>query len=209
MTLDESGGAYAMVGNFLVGSTDQTAAREAFAKLGVEGTYRTASPAGEPTYPGEPSDTPTAEPTPDPTPEPSEEPEEEDDSVGKIGDTMTFEDGIEVTITKIKMVTAGEYDDAAKDGKYLAVTVKIKNGTNKSFDPSLAGVELSYGVDGDQAEQALNDETDYSFDGKIAPGRSKSITMAWVVSAKQAKDIQISVSPSWDHGEVIFLGGIK
>jgi hypothetical protein len=205
ISLGESGGAYATVGNFLVGSADQAAAREAFAKLGVEGTYRTAAPSSEPFYPGEPSDTPT----PEPTPEPSEEPEQEDDSVGKIGDTMTFQDGLEVAITKIKMVTAGEYDDAAKDGKYLAVTVRIKNDTEKSFDPGMAQVELSYGADGDQAETGYGDGTDSYFDGKIAPGRSKSITMAWKVTAKQAKDIQISVSPSWDHNEVIFLGGIK
>jgi hypothetical protein len=130
------------------------------------------------------------------------------DTTAKIGSVVTYEDGTTISVTKVEMKDAKKYEEAASDGRYLVVSVKITNGQDKNFNADLSSVDVSYGRDGNQAERAyINGLAEFS--GEIAPGKSRTAQYGFKVTKKQAADLQVSVEPGWlDYPTAIFTGGV-
>ncbi len=139
----------------------------------------------------------SAQATPKPGDEPSEvdEPEDEDKPdlpvfvVGKFGDRGIYKDGISVSILSADL-------EQGTDGTYVLIRAKIKNGSKKSFDPSDADVSVTYGKDATPAtrvEQAH--KTHVSFGNKIAAHKSKTAKFGFQVTKKQAKSLQVTITP--------------
>lgn len=141
---------------------------------------------------------------------PSSKTAEQDPLNVKIGQTVTYEDGLKVTVTSATVEKGGQYEEVAKDGHYVKVTVKITNGSDAPVDPTLSTIDLAYGADGTQAESAYVDGIDFGFSGDIRSGKSRSASFAYKVSKKQAKDIEITVAPGFlDYEDATFSGAAK
>ena len=150
----------------------------------------------------------TAPDEPAATPEPTQTDDAPD--VAKIGATewFTYEDGIKVQVTRAKPYKIGSYAAGGKPGgQGVVITVTIKNGSKATFDSDLADVTLASGPNGDQAERVFDSATDgLGFTGSIAPGRSKTAKFAFAVPKAHLSQLQIEVTPSWEHEGSLFEG---
>jgi predicted lipid-binding transport protein (Tim44 family) len=95
---------------------------------------------------------------------PATEAEAEDDAAETatenvaFGETVTYDDGLAVTVSAPETFTPGEYAAGADQAANVVFTITITNGTDKNFDPTLAypsvassGVEASSVYDSDQS----------------------------------------------------------
>jgi hypothetical protein len=152
---------------------------------------------------------PTDEPTDQPTDEPTAEPTDTDPGVLKFGQTITWEDRLEASITSAKRRTISRYAAGGKAGEPMAViTIKIKNGTKKAFNADDVSVNVTYGSGGTQADQVYDEGLD-NFEGTIAKGRSRSALYGFAVSSKGLKDLVVEIAPSYDYTPALFSGSAK
>jgi hypothetical protein len=169
----------------------------------VTGTTPTVAPTSEATT--EPPATTTAPTTEATVPEPPSD----TSTIG--GAWLTYESGLAVRVTKAKVFTLDSYDAAkARGNKGVAVTVSIKNGSTDVFDAALASIKLQYGPDGVEADSTVGDNYDtFGFEGTIARGKTKTVTMGFSVPPKFTKDLLVQVTPDWDSETTNFTGAAK
>ena len=124
--------------------------------------------------------------------------------VGRFGDRGIYKDGISVSIVSAEM-------DGGTDGRFVVVKAKIKNGSQKTFDPSDAEVKVTYGKNAKPATRIDQEhKTHVSFGSKIAAHKSKTAKFGFVVTKKQAKDLQVALTPdAGSHRPLTFKGSAK
>lgn len=126
------------------------------------------------------------------------------DASPRLGETVTTESGNTITITAESM-QAGEWDDSASDGTYLLVTVKLTNHQGQSLEPFME-VEVASGDDGEVADEAYVDDVNGSWYSDVIPaGKTRTFDAAFVVSKKQAKDLQVTLT--WDYDTAVTFVG--
>lgn len=139
------------------------------------------------------------------------EPPAESNDTSRIGGAwVTYESGMAVKVTRAKVYSPSDGAIGAKAGERgVAVTVSIRNGTTAPFDATLASVKLSYGEDGIEAEQIYDSGKGYGggFEGSIARGKTKTVSIAFAVPTKFLKSLTIEVAPNWDSDSAFFAGG--
>jgi hypothetical protein len=149
------------------------------------------------------------------TEEPTEEPSEP--AVATFKDKYTYEDGVEVEVTKInhgKVTRAdAEYAEVKAGSEYVTFTIRVKNGSKTKLDASNTAT-LSYGPDGEAAKSPSLyslDTKDYDVDmsGKILPGRSKTAVETLLIPAKYQKDPVLEYSFDFEHEAAIFSGPVR
>ena len=146
-----------------------------------------------------------------PTTEATTEPEPPSDTSTIGGAWLTYESGLAVRVIRAKVFVLDSYDAAkARGNKGVAVTVSIKNGSTAAFDTALASIKLQYGPDGVEADSTVGDNYDtFGFEGTIARGKTKTVTMGFSVPPKFTKDLLVQVTPDWDSETTNFTGAAK
>jgi hypothetical protein len=156
---------------------------------------------------------------------PAAEPEptsiEEDPSAGqpagvaKFGETVSWPEGVEITLSQPKAYTLGEWDIISNDfPAHFVTTVTLKNTGMEKYDPS--GVYLSASSGGVQGE-------DIWIDGVMAPtttvmpGKSVSWNVAFGVD--DLADVTVDVDPGIEYqpwftyetmpAVVTYVGGVQ
>lgn len=120
----------------------------------------------------------------------------------KFGQTVTFPDGMKVTVTD--KGTFKPSDSAAvikKAKKYEQYQVTLTNGSKKKFDPALVSVSLQDGED--TSEQVVDVEKSIGIGPttKLLPGR----TVKWKVAfGTNTKDLVMEVTAGFDNDPAIF-----
>ena len=136
--------------------------------------------------------------------EPAEEAEPVPISNLAFGDTMIWEDGVELTVSAPEGYTPSEYAAGADFPNNIAFTMTIVNNSSENLDP-LPYERLSSG--GQEASQIF----DLSGDGEdvgippttvILPGQSVTWKTAWSVADPNSLTMQ--VSPSFEYEDAIF-----
>ena len=70
-------------------------------------------------------------------------------------------------------------------------------------------VQVTYGPDGEEAEQTyLLDEAE-DMSGKLIKGKSRSAGFSFLVPTKFYDDVVLEFSPDFDHDSAVFSGSIK
>lgn len=119
-----------------------------------------------------------------------------------FGETYTWEDGISVTVSPPEPFEPSEYAIAGEWPAYLAFNVKVVNGTQANFDPSMFSTTLQSGnTEGDEVFDSAN-----GFEGSpsttLLPGREAVFKIGYGV--QDAADLVMEVSPSFEHESAIF-----
>lgn len=164
---------------------------------------------------GEPGAFPTDETMDEP---PTEEPTDTSSGTGDVatfGDKYTYEDGIEVEVTKIKLgkVSARDVDQLADDKEgtpWTQFTVRIRNGSDARLADVSASYTVTYGPDGEEATASYIptvDDTDVS--GSILPGKSKVSSDTFVIPTKYQDDVVLEFGFDYEHEAAIFAGSVK
>ena len=88
------------------------------------------------------------------------------------------------------------------------VTIKIRNGSKKSFDADQVSVNLTYGSSGKQAEDVIGPDVD-RFEGTIAQGRSQSAEYGFALPESGMKDILVEITPGFGYTPALFSGHVS
>jgi hypothetical protein len=146
--------------------------------------------------PAAPTQAPTTEP-PSPSPSPT------DDGVLSFGESITYEDGVTLTVSAPTPYTPSEYA-AGAEGVTAAVAfdVTIVNGTQANFDPSFFSTTLqSANVEGSEIYDSENG-LEGSPSTTLLPGREAKFRIAYGVT--NPADLVLEVSPSFEHNNAIY-----
>lgn len=153
--------------------------------------------------------------------EPTPEVVEEDpaagqpDGVAELGETVSWPEGVEITLSQPEPYTLGEWDVISNEfPAYFTATLTLKNTGTEKYDPS--GVMLSASSAGAQGE-------DIWIDGVMAPTTTvlpgKSVSWQVAFGVDDLSDITVDVDPgieyqSWFTWEtmpavVTYVGGVQ
>jgi len=144
-----------------------------------------------------------------------EEETEPEPAVANFHQKYTYEDGVEVEITKMKhgKITGADAEyaepEAKKGQSYVTFTVRVKNGSKETID-TYQSMTVTYGPDGDEAVSpylASANETDIS--GNLLPGKSKSGSDSFVIPTKFQGDPVLEVNVDMEHEAAVFTGSVK
>lgn len=144
----------------------------------------------------------TTQPLPDDESPSEDTSEEAEDPLYKFGDTVTYQSGLQVTVSKPKAFKPSEYA-ALPDGNFksfVRVTITVKNTAATRYDPSEF---TSSGSSGDKESGEVYDgEIGGSPDTKVLKGKSKSWDIGYGVVKGQ--DFVLEIRPDFDTEEAIF-----
>ncbi|PWI13314.1 hypothetical protein DI272_03585 [Streptomyces sp. Act143] len=152
------------------------------------------------TVPAETGDTAADEESAAPTEESG------DDSYG-FGDTIAYDNDVEISLTKITRAVSSEYASPERT-PYAKFTIKIVNKSDKKVDASMMTVNCAYGDEGKEGEAIYDDGLDGLPDTSILAGRS--LTVPWGCELPKGESfLQIEVAPDYESETAIFAGQVK
>lgn len=128
---------------------------------------------------------------------PSEEPS---DQVASFGQTFTYQDGLEISVSDKGKFTPSAYASGG-EGQNLheKFRVTVTNGTDAVYDPSLLSVAVNSG--GEDGDQVFDTGLDGSPTGKVRPGKSISYDVGFGIADRG--DITLTVS-DFRHDDATF-----
>ncbi|HEY5785489.1 MAG TPA: hypothetical protein VIT65_11995 [Microlunatus sp.] len=145
-----------------------------------------------------------ADPVDDPAEEQEEESGKEEDPLYHFGDTVTYENGLKVTIGKPTTLKNYAYpEDVEKGQKVIRFKITVDNQTDHRLDPSEFTMTASSGDD--EAEFAIDSEhgLEGTPDTKILRGKKRSWDYGYIVTKGQ--DFVLEISPDYETEEAIFV----
>jgi hypothetical protein len=132
--------------------------------------------------------------------------------VARIGGTVTYPDGVAVTVLSAARYHMSEYTPAAQAGKVgLMVPVKIMNGTDKPLNIALTTANMHTGANGVEAAHLFDSKANVgSFSGTIAPGRAATANLGFaVLPADLGGQVSIDVKVGFQREPALFEGTVK
>lgn len=127
------------------------------------------------------------------------------DSYG-LGDTVVYENDVEVSLSKFSRSFSGEYA-SPENTPYAKFTIKIVNDPSETVDATEMTVNCAYGDEG--REESIYDEgLDGLPDTRILAGRSLSVTWGCELP-KNEKYLQVELAPDFESKTAIFAGNVK
>jgi hypothetical protein len=119
-----------------------------------------------------------------------------------FGETVTYDDGLAVTVSAPEAFTPGEYAAGADQAAAVVFTITITNGTDANFDPTLAYPSVaSSGVEGSSVY-----DSDASLDQPstaVPAGQSVSWRAAFSVADPAQLILEISPGP-FEYDSIVF-----
>jgi hypothetical protein len=117
-------------------------------------------------------------------------------ATASFGEAYRWSDGLQASVSGVRSYTPSQYAAGTKPGDAaIIITVKIKNGTQKPFDPSLFTVNVKAGADGVQAEQIFDNSSGLGFTGTILPGSSATQKFAYDIPKGATGTLDVEVEP--------------
>lgn len=123
------------------------------------------------------------------------------DGVYSFGDTVKFDDGSTLTVSKPVKFRPAEYAAGGEKSKYhYKVKISFTNKAKTIFDPTLTSVKMSSGDE--EGEEVYQDGFDNP-SNKLLPG--KKVTWSTGFGVKSAKSQTVTVSMGMlDYADAIF-----
>lgn len=142
-------------------------------------------------------------PTSAPAADTADAPAESGTKAVEFGSTITYNDGLAVTVSEPKHykpshVAAG----VTKGEKAYVFEVSITNGTNEDFDPFTDSTVSSGSEMSSQISDVGNDNIGFGAMSVILPG--KTLTWKEAYSIKDVDDIVFQLSPGFEYDDAIF-----
>lgn len=138
--------------------------------------------------------------------EPAPADELDEAPVGNLafGDTMVWDDGVELGVSAPEPFTPTEYASGADLPNNIVFTITITNNSDANLEPLAYSRLSSGGQEGSQIFDIDNPAGDISMAPTtvILPGQSVTWKEAWSVADPASLTMQIA--PSWDYEDAIF-----
>lgn len=132
------------------------------------------------------------------------------DGIAQFGDTITFKDGLAVTIQSGGLVDASEYAYGAVDGKVAAVKITVENQADEPIDAAgISAFTATAGESGAPTSSAADEGIDNPTLGTVLPGNTKTGVYGLGLTAQDAQQVQIEVYGSDISSSAVFTGSIE
>ncbi|MGV9196705.1 hypothetical protein ACTOVL_05845 [Arcanobacterium canis] len=121
----------------------------------------------------------------------------------KLGETVTYPDGLAITVKDLGKFKPGQFASGAEKGTPHKIQITLKNGTDKPVKPATFNVVASSG--GQEASQVLDlaNGLDFPPSTSVLPG--KSITWVEGYAFADPKDVTLEVQAiDFKHENVVF-----
>lgn len=119
----------------------------------------------------------TAAPTPTPTPR----------SAFKVGETVTYQDGWKVTVTKFEEQSPARFSTPKPGMRFVAVILKFENGSTKPVSPNPFYFKLQDGTGVRRSASFFTDRSDSLSSSELAPGAMVVGSMVFEAPVGDAK----------------------
>lgn len=130
--------------------------------------------------------------------------------VAAFGDTVTFSDGLTVTIQSAGLKTASAYAAGAVEGKIAAVQITVTNGSDEVVDAvGVSALTATAGEAGKPAPPAGDDGITNSSLGSVLPGETKTGVFGYGLSAIDAQKVRLEIYGNTLEDRVVFAGAIS
>lgn len=173
-----------------------------------------ATPAATPNTSAAPVETPSLSPSPTAPTTTSEPTPDAANSEGfSPGSKYEWSDGVEVSIVKVTFskMTKADVEDVDPDGRVgqdlVRFYIRVKNGSTDALDDVAGDVTVSYGADGEQAEQRFTEDQDFEEFGTIRAGRAKTISETYAIPRKAQKDVTLDFDLDLGTHEIATFNG--
>lgn len=157
-----------------------------------------------------PKEAPSSEPVPSQSSKAPSKAKDIKDELAAFGEEWTYEDGIAVKVTYAGAGMASEYAAGAEDtgGQIRLFDVSITNNSEAIFDPAMFMADINYGAEGTAASRVFDSANGIGdqFQGKILPGGTQTVSMAYAIPTDVPVDLIATITPSWEHEEKLFYG---
>lgn len=184
---------------------------------GSEGAVKQEQETATSTSAVDPSEQPAATKTPRVTPTPGDPSTPTDTATGEGPKVATFDesfvynDGLRLRLVKVESDTLSRTGCCRKPGSPIAVfTFKLKNGTEKVFDPGSFSAIVAYGKAGRSAEQVFDTARGIGggFDQKVMPGRVAVFEYAYSIPTSGMDRVFLQVDADSEHDVVFFKDSV-
>lgn len=134
---------------------------------------------------------------------PTQKAVEQNPNIHAFGDTVTYDDGLSLSVSLPSVYTPTETSSGVEPGKtVIAFEYVVTNNTDKPFDPSIVLPQVSSG--GVEAHAVFDIDGQMGFPPMTAvlPGQTIKWTGAWSVA--DIENVTMEVSMSFVHDNQIF-----
>jgi hypothetical protein len=130
-----------------------------------------------------------------------------------LDEAAEYDDGLIIEIAGSVADKAKKTDKgaAATKGQIVIASVRIENGTRRTYDAATVQLTATYG-NGTSAEPIVDktDELQRGFDGKIKPNDESIATVGFAVPHGQLKRVTFIINPNdVEHDPVSFTGQVR
>lgn len=116
-------------------------------------------------------------------------------------------DGVAITIDSVESITLEAKTPGDVSGPALAVTVSVKNGTDKPIDVATAVVVLTQGDATAATPSSLDPASPLT--GKVEPGKSTQGVYVFEVPADVVNPVTVTVNYAAGAAVAVFTGDVK
>jgi len=136
------------------------------------------------------------------------------DRSAALGETVTYDGGIAVTVASAGYLAAGQYASGAIEGQEAVFELTVKNGSEKELNAALMSLpKVTYGDKNAKAASVIDTANGIGMDmlSTILPGETATVKFAAAVPAAEAGVVRVEVSgPNMITDKAaIFKGAIK
>jgi hypothetical protein len=130
-----------------------------------------------------------------------------DDQVSGWGETVTFDDGLQVQVAAPELYRPGSYSAGHDKARAVRINITVTNGGSQPFDPVVMLVNASHG--GQMASPIFDSQNGIGGapQTNVLPGKSTMFPVAFSIG-DQPGELQVEVTPSFEYTDAVFVGTI-
>jgi hypothetical protein len=138
----------------------------------------------------------------------------EPSDVASFQEQRVFSDGVRVEVTKILHARLTKVDLDSQEMKakvgdhYVDFTVRMSNATKESLSIT-TNDSVTYGPDGEQAEEIYLGAAVGDITGSVLSGKSRSVHLSYLIPTHYQDDVLLEFSFNEKYGTAIFAGSVK
>lgn len=133
-----------------------------------------------------------------------------------FGGSVTFPEGVKVTVSQPTAMPAAETAAGAVEGKEVVVSLSVTNGSKTPFDAGAALMgyaKFSYGADGTDATSAIDSANGIGMGhlSTILPGETQTVKLGYGVPSAGFSQVRMEVTGPNEFKDqpAIFKGAVK
>ncbi|MEV8143510.1 hypothetical protein [Specibacter sp. NPDC078709] len=119
------------------------------------------------------------------------------DRSAALGETVTYESGVKVTVTSLGFQSVGEYAHGAIEGQAAVFELTVMNGSDEDLEAALMSLpKVTVGETNAQTESVTDMDSDLGLNmlSTILPGETQTVKFGAGIAAADAGAVRVEIS---------------